>query len=240
MIRRRLKEVCVVINTHKGLFCYTRLPFGISSAPGIFQRVMESLLQGIPGVIVYIDDILVTGSSNEEHLKALEQVLERLQKFGLRIRKDKCTFLAPSVIYLGHKIDSEGIHPVEDKINAFVDVPRPHNVQELKSYLGLLSYYSKFMPNLAMVLAPLYRLLCKDAHWRWSQKEEEAFKVSKELLTSLEVLVHYNPQHKLVSFARRQLTGLGQYWHTSSLTAHRDLLLMPDIRWLQLKEITAS
>ena len=175
----------VVVNTHKGLFRYTRLPFGISSAPGIFQRVMESLLQGIPGVVVYIDDILLTGSSQEEHLKALEKVLDCLEKAGLRIRKDKCKFMAPSVIYLGHKIDAGGLHPLPDKIKAIVDAPSPRNVHELKSYLGLLSYYSKFMPNLATVLAPLYQLLRKDFRWRWTQTEKEAFKASKELLTHL-------------------------------------------------------
>ena len=88
---------------------------------------------------------------------------------------------APSVIYLGHKIDAEGLHPLPDKINA----PSPRNVHELKSYLGLLSYYSKFMPNLATVLAPLYQLLRKDFRWRWTQTEKEAFKASKELLTHL-------------------------------------------------------
>ena len=97
----------VVINTHKGLFCYTCLPFGIFSTPGIFQCVMESLLQGIPGVIVYIDNILVTGSSDEVNIKGPRASFGA--KSGLWIRKDKCTFLAPSVIYLGHKIYSEGI-----------------------------------------------------------------------------------------------------------------------------------
>ena len=199
----------VVVNTHKGLFQYTRLPFGISSAPGIFQRVMESLLQGIPGVIVYLDDILVTGPSDEQHLHALEQVLDRLEKAGLHIREDKCSFMSPSVVYLGHKIDREGIHPVADKVNAIVNAPRPQNVSQLKSYLGLLSYYSKFLPNLATVLAPLYHLLRKNTPWRWSQREEKAFKISKELLTSSDVPAHYNPEHRLVLACDASAYGVG-------------------------------
>jgi len=77
----------VVINTHRGLFQYNRLPFGVSSAPGIFQRVMESLLSGVPNVVVYLDDILVTGPTEEEHLAALEEVLRRLQAAGLRLKR---------------------------------------------------------------------------------------------------------------------------------------------------------
>ena len=100
--------------------------------------------------------------------------------------------MSSSVVYLWHKIDADGLHPVADKIKAIVDAPRPQSVHELKSYLGLLSYYSK------TILAPLYTLLRKEATWHWSKNEEEAFTLSKELLTSSDVLVHYNPEHKLV------------------------------------------
>ena len=101
----------VVINTHRGLFQYNRLPFGVSSAPGIFQRVMESILNGIPGVVVYIDDILVTGATEEEHLAHLEEVLRRLEEAGLRLKRNKCVFMAPFVVYLGHVINAQGLHP---------------------------------------------------------------------------------------------------------------------------------
>ena len=106
----------MVINTHKGLFRYNRLPFGISSAPGIFQRVMENLLRGIPRVIVYIDDILITGDNEEEHLSTLNAVLTRLQESGLRLKRGKCTFLAPSVEYLGYRIDSRACTPLMRKL----------------------------------------------------------------------------------------------------------------------------
>ena len=129
----------VVINTNKGLFRYTRLPYGVSSAPGLFQRAMENLLQSLPHVVVYIDDILVTGDSNESHLANLREVLVRLEDAGLRLKKNKCVFMAPSVTYLGHKIDGEGLHPIAEKVKAVNDAPNPRNVQELKSYLGLLN-----------------------------------------------------------------------------------------------------
>ena len=116
------------MNTHKGLFRYVRLPFGISSAPGIFQRVMDILLQGIPGVIAYIDDILVTGPSDEEHLKALDETLSRLDKAGLRAQLKKCKFMMSSVDYLGYRINSQGLHPISEKIDAIKQAPPPQSV----------------------------------------------------------------------------------------------------------------
>ena len=89
----------VVINTHKGLFRYNRLPFGVLSAPAIFQRVMENVLQGMDNVIVYFDDILIAGKSMSDHLDTLEKVLPRLKEAGLRLRKEKCSFLVESVTY---------------------------------------------------------------------------------------------------------------------------------------------
>ena len=199
----------VVINTLKGLFRYTRLPYGVSSAPGIFQRVMESLLQGISGVVVYIDDILITGATEEEHLQALEEVLSRLQKSGLRAKKAKCKFMAPSVNYLGHRIDAEGLHPLPDKVKAVNEAPSPTCVTELKAYLGLLTYYGKFLPNLSSTLAPLYALLQKDYPWRWSGKEEKAFQASKQLLTSSHLLVHFDPKLKLTLACDASAYGIG-------------------------------
>jgi len=105
----------VVINTHKGLFRFNRLPYGISSAPGIFQRIMENLLQGIPGVVVYIDDILITGETEEQHLRALDEVLTRLERAGLLLQHPKCYFMQQSVTFLGHTVDAAGLHPIAEK-----------------------------------------------------------------------------------------------------------------------------
>ena len=101
----------LVINTHKGLFKYRRLPFGISSAPAIFQRVMAKVLKNLKGVNIYMDDILVTGKDMEN----LSAVLQRLQQYGLRIKREKCSFCQQSVQYLGHIIDSEGIRLCEER-----------------------------------------------------------------------------------------------------------------------------
>ena len=173
------------------------MPFGISSAPGIFQRVMEGLLADIKGVVVYLDDILITGPTEEQHLATLETVLRKLEDAGLKLRKEKYVFQSPSVVYLGHRIDAQGLHPVEDKIRAIRDAPQPSNITELKAYLGLLSYYSKFLPNLSTEMEPLYRLLKHAQPWTWSTQQQKAFERSKQLLLSSKVLVHFDPRKEI-------------------------------------------
>ena len=198
-----------VINTHKGLFKYSRLPFGIASAPAIFQRVMEGLLQNIPGVIIYLDDVLITGRTNEEHLRSLEKVLTKMEEAGLRLKAEKCTFMNASVEYLGHRIDAQGLHPLKEKVEAVRNAPNPTNVSELKAFLGLLTYYNRFLSNLCNVLSPLYRLLRKEVKWQWTMKEEEAFNKAKDLLTSAPLLVHYDPSKDLILSVDASPYGVG-------------------------------
>ena len=147
------------INTHQGLYQYTRLPFGISSAPAIFQKTMDVILQGIPHVCCYIDDILVTEVNKQEHLQNLEEVLHRLEQNKLRIKKSKCEFFKNSVQYLGHSVDAQGLHTLLSKVEAILKAPDPKNLQQLRSFLGLLNYYGKFIPNLPSIVYPLNHLL---------------------------------------------------------------------------------
>ena len=197
------------INTHKGLFQYNRLPYGISSAPGIFQRNMENLLQNISYVIVQVDDILVSGAKDEDHLKNLEEVFKRLAKAGLRLKKGKCVFMEPQVTYLGHRVSKEGIQPMEDKVEAITNAPPPRNVSELKSYLGMINYYQKFLTNLSSVLAPLHSLLNSKTHWHWGKDQQQAFEQSKSFLKSSRLLVHYDDKKELILACDASENGLG-------------------------------
>ena len=125
-------------------------------------------------------------------------MLTRLQDAGLRLNKRKCNFLAHSVTYLGYRIESEDLHPTDEKLKAVQQSPEPTNFTELKAFLGLLTNYGRFLPHFPSVLTPFYTLLHKDAPWRWTTVKQKSFKQSKELLLLSTVLVHFNPDLPIV------------------------------------------
>lgn len=200
----------VTVNTHRGLYRYNRLPFGVAaSAPSIFQRMMESILQGISNICIYIDDILVTGPSEEEHLKTLDLVMTKLEESGIKLKLKKCKFLLETVEYLGHQISAKGVSPTQEKIKAILEAPRPKNVTQLCSFLGMVNYYGKFLSHLASTLAPLYQLLQKNEKWNWGKQQDKAFKEAKKQLSSPLLLVHYDPSRELLLACDASPYGLG-------------------------------
>uniref|UniRef100_A0A1X7SFR9 Reverse transcriptase RNase H-like domain-containing protein n=1 Tax=Amphimedon queenslandica TaxID=400682 RepID=A0A1X7SFR9_AMPQE len=144
-----------------------------------------------------------------DHLNNLHAVLQTLEEAGLTLKQSKCKFGVPSVEYLGHIIDSDGLHPSEAKVKAIREAPTPTNVTELKSFLGLLNYYHKFLPDVATVLSPLHLLLRKDTPWKWSQDQEKAFQKAKAMLHSSSVLTHYDEKKPLVVACDASPYGLG-------------------------------
>ena len=145
----------VTINTHKGLYRPTRLPFGVASSSAIFQSKIEQVLQGIPMVVCRVDDILVSGKNDQDHLKNLNDVLSGLKQAGLRLKMEKCKFMKPSVEYLGYRVDMHGLHAIEKKVEAIKNAPAPENQQQLRSFLGMVNYYAKFVNQYSTVVHPL-------------------------------------------------------------------------------------
>lgn len=197
------------INTHKGLFQYTRLVFGLASAPAIFQRVMECVLSGMEGVLCMLDDVLVTGADRAEHLKRLHAVLQRLQDAGLTVQKAKCDFFKDEVEYLGYTITKHGLKKSPGKVEAILKAPIPKDVSNLQSFLGLINYYRNFVPGASTILSPLYKLLQKGIRWSWTPEHEKAFTTIKQHLASDLVLAHFNPNATIILTVDASPSGLG-------------------------------
>uniref|UniRef100_A0A914UXR7 RNA-directed DNA polymerase n=1 Tax=Plectus sambesii TaxID=2011161 RepID=A0A914UXR7_9BILA len=204
----------VVINTHRGLFQYNRLPFGVSSAPAIFQQVMDKMLAGIQGVGAYLDDVIISGSSEAEHDRRLHQVLQRIADYGFHVRQEKCSWRVTSVEYLGFIFDADGLHTNPKKTAAIMTMPPPKNLSMLRSFLGMVNHYGKFLPSLADRLAPLHKLLKKDASdkhvkFEWSAECQKAFERIKADLASPLMLTHYKPELPIIVAADASNEGIG-------------------------------
>ncbi|BHF77390.1 hypothetical protein SprV_0602049500 [Sparganum proliferum] len=191
----------LTINTHRGLFQYTRLPFGVKTAPALFQQTIDAMLSGIPGTAGYLNDIITVGRFPAELQDRVCAVLERVQEYGFRLRADKCQFFLDSIKYLGSVFDDTGRHLDPENFRAIQRMPAPKNVSQPRSFLGLIRYYSAFLPSLHEVRAPLNRLLQKDAPWRWSSDREKAFAKLKSMVISDLLFTHYDPTLPIVAAA---------------------------------------
>lgn len=132
-----------------------RLSFGIKTAPAEFNRIIDQILKGLQKVVAYFDDLIVHGATIDECSKNLDLLLQRLQKFNLHLNKDKCTFFCKSVEYLGHVVSFNTIAKSPGKVKAILDLPKPTNVDDVRRFLGMATFYSRFAPHLSTKSAPL-------------------------------------------------------------------------------------
>ena len=162
------------ISTHKGLFRFNRLSYGIASAPSLFQREMEKILDYKEGTVVYFDDVLVSGRTRDEHDKNVREVLNCFKSNGLTLKLGKCHFAKTSIQFLEYELDETGLHISKERIQAIVDMKTLENIPELQSFLGAINFCSRFIRNFAQVVNPLYELLEKDVKWQWTRDCKEA------------------------------------------------------------------
>ena len=195
-----------VFTTYSGLYEFNVMPFRLCNAPVTFQRLMET--QKIS--MVYIDDILVFSRTFEDHLSHLKQVMDRLDRPGLRLKPKKCKFIRERVEYLGHVISKHGIEVDPIKVAAIKDFPQPTNLKSLKSFLGLAPYYRRFIPNFSSVAGSLRLITRKDATpFVWSSSCQEAFELLKHLLTTAPVLAYPDFEHTFILETDASHAGLG-------------------------------
>ena len=199
----------LTLNTHRGLFTVNRLAFGVASAPAIWQRKMEQILQGIPFCHCILDDILITGRTDAEHMQILEQVCQRLVDNGLRLNIQKCVFMQDRLEYCGHILTKDGVQQSPDKIAAIVNAPAPTNVTQLRSILGLINFYRAHLPNVSTVLNPLNRLLKKNFKWCWNEECERAYAHVKQMIAADNCLMHFDPSLPLLLATDAGPDGIG-------------------------------
>ena len=177
-------------STPYGHYEFNRMPFGLKNAPATFQRLMNSVLTGIQGLkcLVYLDDIVIYGSSLQDHNKRLKEVLQRLRENNLKLQPDKCEFLRKEVIYLGHIISENGISPDPSKLTAIKDFPTPKKIKDIQSFIGLAGYYRKFIEDFSKIAKPLTKLTKKTEKFVWTTEQQNAFDTLKEKLMTAPVL----------------------------------------------------
>ena len=185
------------ITTPFGLFEFVRMPFGLRNAAQTFQRFIDQVLRGLPFCYAYIDDLLVASSSPEQHQEHLRQVLQRLSEHGMVINPSKCQFGTAELDFLGHRVSAQGIHPLEEKVRAIRDFIQPTSLRKLRTFLGLVNFYHRFIPNCASILEPINSLLChpagKDHQLSWTDAATIAFNTIKEALATTALLTHPKP-----------------------------------------------
>lgn len=191
------------------MFRFTRLVFGVASAPAIFQAQMDEILKGIDSVKCYFDDVCIGGRNIEECQQNLEKVLARFEEYNVRVNLAKCKFFETQIEYLGHIIKDGSLMPNDRKFEAVLNAQAPKNVAQLQSFLGMINYYSKFIPNLATELHSLYQLLKKGVHFDWTNEHESAFVKCKNLLASNNVLALYDPSKEIVISCDASPYGVG-------------------------------
>lgn len=191
------------------LYQWRVLPFGLRNAPAEFQRVMDGVLRGLPFARCYIDDIIVFSDSPEQHIVHLQAVFERIRDSGLKLHSKKCTFFQSEIAFLGHMITPNGLGVQKAKVDALNQIPVPTDISRLRAFLGLASYYRKFVRNFSTLASPLNRLLKNNEAWVWGPAQHTAFETLKDRLSSAPVLRRPDPTLPYALHTDWSALGLG-------------------------------
>ena len=177
--------------THRGLYRYKRLMFGVTSALEKYQQIIRDVLKGCAGVANIADDLIVHGKDIEVHDVRLFAVLDRLSEVGLTVNGDKCQFRLTKLTFFGHELTSNGIFPSEEKVAAIRDARLPKDASEVRSLMSLVQYSAKFMPDLASIAKPIQKLTRKGVTFKWGAEQQRSFQELKKLITQVETLAYY-------------------------------------------------
>ena len=201
----RVKSAFVV---PMGKLEFKQTPFGLSQAPVYFQLLIDKVLMGCGKVAMgYLDDIIIFSNNEIEHLQHIEEIFNRLERFGLKMKKEKCDFFNRHIQYLGHLIAEEGFTPLPEKLESICNMPRPKTPKEVKQFSGLIGYYRKFVTRFSDIARSLTNLTRQDTEFVWSEKCDKAFKHLEELLMQHPILRYPDPECPYMLFT--DASGIG-------------------------------
>jgi len=197
--------------TKQGLFEFNVMPFGLTNAPATFQRLMNTVFREYIDkfIVVYIDDTTIYSKTFEEHLIHLRMTFDKLRQAGLKVQPDKCHFGKTSLPFLGYIIGKDGIKPDPAKVEKVQNFPAPTNLTELRGFVGLASYYRRFIINFAKIASPLHKLFHKDQPYNWTSKQQAAFEELKKHLTTAPILTYPDFTKPFILFTDASTLGLG-------------------------------
>src|SRR3954452_4940875 len=197
--------------TSEGLYECNVMPFGLCNAPATFQRLMHEVLGNLiyNKAPVYLDDVNVHSKTFEQHLKDLKEVFERIRKAGLKLRMDKCHFCDREIEFLGYVVGKDGIKTSEKIIEKVKNYPRPTNITEARGFIGLASYYRRFIQNFSEMTRPITELFQKGVKYEWNKIREENFQKLKEKLTTIPVLAYPNFEKEFILYTDASGYALG-------------------------------
>ena len=191
-----------------GKWEFKQTPFGLSQSPAYFQLLIDKVLMGCSKFTMgYLDDIIIFCNNKIEHLRHIEEIFTRLERFGLKMKREKCDFFKKHIQYLGHLIAEDGFTPLPEKLESIKNMPRPKTPKEVKQFLGLIGYYRKFVPRFSDIARSLTNLTRHDTEFIWTEKCDKTFKHLKELLTKHLILRYPDPGHGYTLFT--DASGIG-------------------------------
>ena len=202
-------SILTTFNTPFGRYRYLRLPFGLNSANEIFQKKMIEKFEGIPGVVVMFDDILVVSETLEEHYERLNKVFEQCQKVGIKLNEKKCQFLCDEIMYIGHVITPDGVKPDPEKVKAITEMPAPKDKKGVQRLLGMITYLAKYIPNLSELTQPLRVLLNKKVDFLWTFEQQSAFEKIRDVLAKDAMIAHFDVNKDIEVHTDASKYGLG-------------------------------
>ena len=217
------------IATPFGRYRFLRLPFGIRSAPEVFDRVVKTIFEDIPDVNTSMDDIVIASVDLPSHERTVREVLQRCKETGLTLGMAKCQFGLPQLVFIGELITKDGVKPDPDKIKAVHDMERPKCVKDVERFLGLVNYLARFIPDMSTIAAPLNQLRNKNTEWIWESTQEIAWKKLKDVVVSSPVLQFFDPRKEIKISSDASQSGLGAV-----------LLQLHDDKWLPVAYASRS